>query len=38
LSPGSCRIQSDYSVVDNSLMMRWEQMVRETGFNESGNL
>jgi flagellar assembly protein FliH len=38
LSPGSCRIQSDYSVVDNSLMMRWEQMVRETGFNESGNV
>ncbi len=38
LSPGSCRIQSDYSVVDNSLMMRWEQMVRETGLNESGNV
>jgi flagellar biosynthesis/type III secretory pathway protein FliH len=35
LSLGSCQIQSDYSVVDNSLVMRWEQMIRETGLNES---
>jgi flagellar biosynthesis/type III secretory pathway protein FliH len=32
---GSCRIQSDYSVVDNSLMVRWEQMLRETGLSKN---
>jgi flagellar assembly protein FliH len=34
LLPGSCQIQSDYSLIDNSLMTRWEQMIRETGLNE----
>jgi flagellar assembly protein FliH len=34
LLPGSCQVQSDYSVIDNSLMMRWEQMIRETGLSE----
>jgi flagellar biosynthesis/type III secretory pathway protein FliH len=35
LLPGSCRIQSDYSVIDNSLLMRWEQMLRETGLSKN---
>jgi flagellar biosynthesis/type III secretory pathway protein FliH len=34
LLPGSCQVQSDYSLIDNSLMMRWEQMIRETGLSE----
>jgi flagellar assembly protein FliH len=35
LLPGSCQIQSDYSVIDNSLMLRWEQMLRETGLSKN---
>jgi flagellar biosynthesis/type III secretory pathway protein FliH len=35
LALGSCQIQSDYTVIDNSLVMRWEQMIRETGLCES---